>query len=69
MWYDSRKCPKPEFHISSTLEGILILVGLLVSCGLGYGGFYIFRIYRQRENYAEQLNTDGDDDGTPPIYS
>lgn len=66
IWYGDDKCPKPEWHILTTWEFVIVLFGLVLL--MSYGGFYAFTIYRQRGHYAEHLNTE-DGNVTPPIYS
>lgn len=68
-WYGDKKCPRrPEVHISTAWEAMIIIIGLLILSGMSYGGFYAFTIYRQRGSYVEQINTE-DGNVTPPIYS
>lgn len=58
MWYIDQKCPKPEIHASITPIVGIIVAGLLILSGMGFGGFYAFTKYRQRGNYVEQADTD-----------
>lgn len=69
IWYEEKRCPKPDVpHISTTWEIVIILMGFILVSGMSFGGFYAFNIFRQRGSYSEQLNTE-DGTVTPPIYS